>query len=360
MPAQTQQRKSAATIFDVIIVGGGLSGLFVSRGLEHKSNWKLLEASDRLGGRLVNAPSTKIDMGGAWIWPSHQPHMRELVSRLSLSTFAQPDDMSSIRIEDGAARIIDKLTTRNDVDISDNKIQLSSPVATCKLLNDHEFPAQGQPLVQVETTDGTHYVARKVVFAVPPKVLTDHVSFDPPLSESKREAMAASRTWMAGVTKVALLYPNRFWDLQSSNIGMPPGPAFQVYDSGTKDGRIAALTFFTHVPPESPAQTDDALLAKQVAGQLATQWGYLNKITYAKLAHSFNSFHVYRWPTNQFVSGNDSRPSHIHPHPMPNRALSTPEWNGALLFCSTETDLESPGVMEGAIGSAKRVLRTLL
>jgi monoamine oxidase len=363
MNAQMQQLRPSATVLDVIVVGGGLSGIFVANGLlQHKLEWKLLEASDRLGGRLVNAPSTKIDMGGAWIWPDHQPHIRELVSRLSLSTFTQPDDDSSTRIEGGAVQFIDKLSQQiceRDATENDKKIQLNSPVQSCKLLKDPS--ADGHALVQVETADGALYVARKVVLAVPPKLLSDHVSFDPPLSGPKREAMAASRTWMAGVTKVALVYPKRFWDLQSSNTGFPStDPAFQVYDSGTIDGEVAALTFFSHVSPDSPAQSNDELLAKQVAGQMATLWGYLDQPHYAKLAHSYSSFHCYRWPAKLYISGDDSRPSRIHPHPMPSRALSTPEWDNALLFAGTETDLVSPGVMDGAIGAAKRVLKSLI
>lgn len=357
-------------ILDVVIVGGGLSGLFVGNGvLGHKIKWKLLEASDRLGGRLINAPSAKIDMGGAWIWPDCQPHMRELASRLGLSTFAQPDDNSStMRIEGGAVQLINKLSQQifeSEMRSEDNMIELNSQVASCKLLKDHDYSsADSRPLVQVETTNGAIYLTHNVVFAVPPKLLSDHVSFDPPLPNSKVAAMAASRTWMAGVTKVALVYPIRFWDLQSSGMGLPSssGPAFQVYDSGTNDGEISALTFFSHVSPDdSLALANDSHLAEQVAGQMATFWGkHLDKPAYAKLAHSYSSFHVYRWPANPYISGNDSKPSRVHPHPMPARALSTPEWDGALLFAGTETDLASPGVMEGAIGSAKRVLESLL
>lgn len=381
MPLE-KQRVLTTKFLDVIIVGGGLSGLFVADGIHlhnnrnHEVKWKLLEASDRLGGRLVNAsPSAPIDMGGAWIWPTHQPHMRELTSRLSLPTFAQPDDDSATRIEGGAVQFIDKLAQNLLHDINGNngsRIQLNAPVTSCKLLlkdyDDGTVNGGGHAdsLVQVETADGTCYVARHVVFAVPPKVLSDHVAFDPPLSGAKRAAMEASRTWMVGVTKVALVYPQRFWDALSSNAGLPSvhnGPAFQVYDSGTNhhhQDRLAALTFFAFVPPDSPAQTDDALLAEQVAGQLATYWEYRNQRSCAALAPTYRSFHVYRWPANVYISGKDTKPIRIHEHPAPSRALGTTEWNGVLLFAGTETDQVSPGVMEGAIGSAKRVLQSLL
>ena len=375
------------TILDVLIVGGGLSGLYVGHGLSRRQSgsatavrWKLLEASQRLGGRLFNASGTDIDMGGAWIWPEHQPHVKELTHELGLAAFQQPDDSSSTRIEGGAVEFIEKLSQPflesdntcggpgGENGEHEKRIHMNSPVTACKLLkkeeNDDSSP---RVVVQVETANGETYLSRKVVFAVPPKLLSESVTFDPPLSQSKQAAMSSSRTWMAGVTKVALVYPQRFWDLgrSSSNMGFPSGigPAFQVYDSSTRDNTTTALTFFAHVPPDSPAaQIDnDALLAQQVAHQMATVWrDYLNLPEYAAQAHTYDRFHVHRWPAEAYISGSDTRPDRIHPHPMPVPALSAPEWNGVLLFAGTETDRSSPGVMEGAIGAAKRVLQSLL
>jgi monoamine oxidase len=357
------------TILDVAIVGGGLSGLFVGFELGRKLKWVLFEASSRVGGRLINAPATTIDMGGAWVWPEYQPNMRDLVYRLSLTMFAQPGDADSTRIVGGAVQFIDRLCGRmqetracqNDSDGCKNEIRLNSPITSCKLLSAHDFPNENNPLIRLEIADGTHVLARRVVFAVPPQLLSTTVSFDPLLSESKQAAMSASRTWMAGVTKVALVYPKRFWDASSSFAGLPSfsGPAFQVYDAGPRDESVAALTFFSHVPPESLAQSNDSMLANQVADQMANHWRNLGTPKCAELAHTFTRYYVHRWPENPYISGTDSRPDRIHPHPAPSVALSTPEWNGRLLFAGTETDLVSPGVMEGAIGAAKRALKQL-
>lgn len=355
-------------ILDVIIVGGGLSGLFVTYGLSKKPNlrWKLLEASQRLGGRLVNAPGSCIDMGGAWIWPRYQqPHIKELTTMLNSVTFPQPDDNSSTRIDGGAVVFVQELASRINHEqtcattegISHNGIILNSPVKLCKLVDEEH---SHQPLVQITTEDGETFHSRQVVFSIPPKVLSESVSFDPPLSQTKQNALVASRTWMAGVTKVALVYPRRFWDLGSSNMSFPPGlgPAFQVYDGSAMDNTTIALTFFTHVPQDSPAQTNDALLAQQVAAQLAAVWNMSGK-PYADLTDTYIQFHVHRWPNERFISGSDTCPDRIHPHPMPVEALATSEWGGCLLFSGTETDQDSPGVMEGAIGSAKRVLQQM-
>lgn len=349
-------------LLDVLVIGGGLSGLVVSRGLQGRSaaaniNWKLLEARSVLGGRLANENVLdKIDMGGAWIWPHHQPHIRQLTSELNIRTFPQPDDPSSTRIDGGAVRLIREIANT----LPDESIRLNSPVTHCKL-EESKNDASGEATIRVETANQETFFARRVVFAVPPRLIWEHVTFDPPLSQSKQSALASSHTWMAGVTKVALVYSNNFWDTQSSNMGLPAGaegPAFQVYDSSAADGSVHALTFFTLVPPKTPAYSDDAILARQVADQMANVWTYLRRPQFSQQAHSYSSFHVFRWPIQKFVS-EDSQPSQIHPHPMPIKALSEPEWNGRLLFAGSETDLNSPGVMEGAVSAAKRVLEVL-
>jgi monoamine oxidase len=349
-------------IFDVLIIGGGLSGLFVGQGLERlQANWRLLEARPTLGGRLLNdAYSQQIDMGGAWLWPEHQPHVRQFLAdnSNSIQTFDQPDDPSSTRLRGGTVQLIHTITKN----LTQERILLNSPVTHCKLesLHDGNNTTSSQDVVvQVKTSNNETFCARAVVFAVPPKLISKHITFDPPLSESKQAAMAASHTWMVGVTKVALVYASRFWDLNYSNSGLGSGgPAIQVYDSSTHDNTISALTFFAMVPPSSPALQDDALLANQVAQQMAQFWKYRGRPEFSKLADSYTRFYVQRWPTEKYIS-EDDRPTTIHPHPFPVPALSRPEWEGRLQFAGSETDLKSPGVIEGALGAANRVLSAL-
>lgn len=347
-------------IFDVVVIGGGLSGVLVSHGLQQSTReWRLLEARSVLGGRLINdSGGNKIDMGGAWVWPTHQPRIRKLLRQLDLSTFAQPDDPSSTRIDGGAVRMVERLAH----DLPADQIQLNSPVTSCTLRHDTDHGAAGAsssfdtPVVELTTADAETLWARRVVWAVPPRILHEHVTFDPPLSPLKRQELAAAHTWMAGVTKIALRYPTRFWSTSRSNMGLPShlGPAFQVYDSSTTDKSVSALTFFALADQDK----EDATLAKQVANQMQQVWKYLGEPAAADQVHSYTQHYVQRWPQQTYIS-EDARPTRIHPHPQPEAVLSEPEWDGLLHFCGSEMDRLSPGVMEGAVGAAQRVLQAL-
>jgi monoamine oxidase len=53
-------------IFETIIIGAGISGLTIAAGLETPS-FLILEARDRIGGRVSTNKDTHLDMGAAWI-----------------------------------------------------------------------------------------------------------------------------------------------------------------------------------------------------------------------------------------------------------------------------------------------------
>jgi hypothetical protein len=80
----------------------------------------------------------------------------------------------------------------------------------------------------------------------------------------------------AGVTKIALAFPARFWPLgRASNMGLGGGPAFQVYDGGGRGDETApsggpmpgVLTFFAL----ATGVDDDHDLALR-CGQVCGNW----------------------------------------------------------------------------------------
>jgi monoamine oxidase len=272
-------------VYDIAIVGGGLAGLVLAHRLKHlDKSVVLLEAhSVRLGGRLQNAANNTIDvdMGGAWVWLDHQPQMRELIAELGLSTFPQPDEGShgsSYRVQGGAAAIISKLAEGlmpANTEDSGAGAGAGLGVAECTGTGrGASVPTCGAPVavklgfaVEAVSLDGEYVAgekcitlsaagaavmeegvtfrvrARRAVFAMPPRLVAERVTFAPALPAVHTKAMRAARTWMAGVTKVSLVYSKRHWSLGSaSNGGLRGAPAFQFYDGSTMDG-IGAREF---------------------------------------------------------------------------------------------------------------------
>ena len=75
---------ASTKLLDLLVIGGGQSGVFVAHDYHHRDSttseaksWKLVEARSTLGGRLANDEAGQdIDLGGAWVWPQHQPNLR--------------------------------------------------------------------------------------------------------------------------------------------------------------------------------------------------------------------------------------------------------------------------------------------
>ncbi len=84
---------------DVIVVGAGLAGLVAARDLTRGGlDVVLLEARDRVGGRLLNADlggGEVVEVGGQWIGPG-QTRIAALADELGIGTFRTFDDGESI------------------------------------------------------------------------------------------------------------------------------------------------------------------------------------------------------------------------------------------------------------------------
>lgn len=241
----------------IAIVGGGLSGLYAAFLLEQRGiDYILLEARDRLGGRIAFAPSPSnkasvenasieissksqssnnetlgdgFDLGPSWFWPDYQPQLSRLIEDLNLPRFAQFEDGDmmveraandlpirsqgyqssppSMRLIGGMAALIDALYARlNPTRIITGQI-VKRVIKTERCINiESESSSEQITAGQINT-----YQAQHVLLALPPRLAASNIKFEPALPQDLVAAWQETATWMAPHAKYVAVYDSPFW-----------------------------------------------------------------------------------------------------------------------------------------------------
>jgi len=339
----------------IVIVGGGLSGLYAARLLHARGvDFRLLEARPHLGGRILSPGGH--DLGPTWFWPDMQPRMAQLVEALGLKAFAQhaAGDVlfergpglkverypgfgqmaSSFRIQGGIGALVDALATA----LPPDRIRMDMTVTAAQLRNDG---------VLLHVRDADDVVARSVLFALPPRLMAQTISFVPQLPPDVRARWQGTSTWMAPHAKFLAVYAQPFWrDAGLSGTAQSmAGPMTEIHDAcATADGEGAALFGFLGVPAQARMKAGEAAIRHHCLAQLVRLFG--------PGAGEPLATHFKDWAADPLTATQADAQAAGHPEPQ-----SMPWFDGAwsphAAMAGSETAPEHPGYLEGALLAAE-------
>ena len=346
---------------DVAVIGAGVSGLRAAQKLQGSGvSVRVFEARDRVGGRVLSprrgTGDRAIDLGATWFWPNEQ-RVIELVAEAGLSIFPQhmagdmlfqngPDqpgpvqrlsgnqlDVPSSRLVDGMASIAIALENS----LVPNTVELGQVVSAV-------IPDGDGVVVHTQTQ---RVVASHVVIALPPALAVARIDFGGALGEHVSTVAAATPVWMGTTIKVVAVFEQAFWRSRglAGAAFSYAGPMREIHDMSGPDGEPAALFGFCSTPPSDDAPTTDAVIAQfvELFGDEASHPTSVDIMDWRHEPHTT--------PPEALAANSYQTYGHT--------AYQTPAMDGRLHWAGTETSVEAPGHVEGALAAADRAVTAI-
>lgn len=360
MHSISADRETGPVNTDILIIGGGLSGLYLAKLLTKQgADFCLLEARDRFGGRIQTEIFAEgyYDLGPAWFWPG-QPKMEALIKQLGLTHFEQyanglvtfEDASGAVQRGQGYASMqgsyrldggLEALTAALVDQIPDDRLLRSQCVVRLQRSDER---------IEATCQSGQSITAQKVVLAMPPRVAAT-LGFDPALPDAATAEMQGIATWMAGQAKAIALYDSPFWREAglSGDATSRRGPMVEIHDASPETGGPYALFGFIGVPPA--ARQNNNALRQSVIAQFARLFG--------SQAAAPKHLVIKDWALDPFTStALDHQPLFDHPRYGPTETLQN-LWDGSLIVSGTEMAPVFGGFLEGALQAADHTLKLL-
>jgi len=339
----------------IVIVGGGLSGLYAGRLLaERGADFLLVESRTRLGGRILSPGGH--DLGPTWFWPDMQPRMARLIDSLGLEAFAQhaAGDVlfergpgltaeryggfnqmaSSFRIRGGIGALAEALAAG----LPQVRVRTGAQVTAAHLQHDG---------VTLTLRGAEDVAARHVLFALPPRLIEQAIQFAPELPPDLRARWQGTPTWMAPHAKFLAVYAQPFWreaGLSGAAQSMA-GPMTEIHDASiTANGEGAALFGFLGVSAAARAKAGEAAIRHHCLAQLARLFG--------PKASEPIAAHFKDWAADPFTAtaADADAAGHPEPHSLP---WFDGAWSARATMAGSESAREHPGYLEGALAAAE-------
>lgn len=326
----------------VVIIGGGLTGLYAAYLLQEEYAVTILEARDRLGGRVLTHNGH--DLGPSWFWEHHEL-MQALLQELGLDYFphyteglavyhaqktelyATPATTPSFRVKGGLGKLIDALAAK----LTQTTILLNSPVSAITNTPSH---------VEIHTQDNV-YESHKVINTLPPR-LAAQLSYQPRLDNTIYQQLMTTPTWMGYITKVVIEYEDAFWrnEGKSGFVFSNRGPLSEIHDACSVKPALFGFMSSRNV-------TEDIEL--RIQRQMISIFGI-------KAARPTDMI-IQNWTEEPYTALLELDGQGLREHPMYGADLSS--FNGRLYFASTESSFQEGGYLEGALHAAIDVARAI-
>lgn len=344
---------------DILIIGGGLSGLVATWQLRSSGvNATVLEARSRFGGRILTTPENEsyCDLGPSWFWPG-QPLVANLLKYFNIPFFEQFSDGAVMfqhpdgrvekssgvspmagmrRIEGGISQLTDAIA--NEIDVSHRLLEHEVTGLSINKGN-----SKKSVTIDVITPSGSMQVeCKQVVLAIPPR-LAAGLTISPALPAKTLVTLADTPTWMAGHAKFFAVYEKAFWrekGLCGTAISQY-GPLSEIHDGSPNSGNDFSLFGFSGLSAVNRASVGREAFIEQALAQLVTLFG--------EEAADPKAVHFQDWSAEKFTANTaDLNAPNFHPEYGLNLQLGN-EWKGKLEFISTETSFSNGGLIEGAL-----------
>ncbi len=344
----------------IVLVGGGLTSMALAFFLPKENlEIQIIEASPRLGGRIqtsLGKLDTPLELGATWFSDAHQ-NLLCLLEELGLEKYPQfslgkslfqtdsnepaqsfyvPESESpSYRIVGGTERLIEKL----HANIPNVDILLNTKISSITDTGEE---------IKLQTLEGASMDADIVILCVPPQLVGTQIQFSPNLPSDLMKILPTVQTWMSGSIKFVLEYDTPFWRNQgySGMLYSHVGIVSEMYDHTNFEGTKFGFTGFLN---REAANYSTEERKQMVLQQLSYLLGNpsLTPVTY--IDKLWTGEHIF-----------EESPSMLRPHQNNGHHLLQQGYmNGKLYFAGTETATENAGYMEGAIRSAKRLVKRL-